>query len=656
MNRKQRIRTLGLIMALVLITGSAFVVQPAAKTEYAGYDGLDYAAIVREKGLDERIITILDKARDMCTVKWTAPCDFYTWWARGDKEYNIVDELDHFAAGKNYIGIPYTMNMNVYELRNRKQNRFDDLLWMEYISSHSKRSDYEFDERGAKTSCGVGVDCSGLVQCAYEAAGLNLADLSTGGIGGFAHLSTNKAYWDDLHPGDILSVSNKDHKHMLLVVGMTDKDTVAVFEATPPISKYSNYKKEDLKTLGYKPYRFDFGEPLVVDEAYGRNVSCRPIHSGNTAVYDCFGEKVNGHYVSYGDECILIEAYTCGRFKLDYPGANGNRVTSYYGQLSDFEIDGMKANPPHQEPAPYGEGQAEPLGEGFSTAQGAIDAPPISTEVDEDTKTAFEDSGTPGIPGPDDWALSWEEGYDDSGSWDSETDASDRSDIVQDPGTVGTPQGTVPADGSSGGDVPSGQTAGEEGRYGVDEPSAPRESPFNDVSVDDSFFDAINRMYERGIINGMGNGNYMPEKILSRAEAATLLCKLYGRSALSPTETEFTDVGSSHWASGYIDFCCRTAKLVNGYGDGRFGPDDNLTLRQFAKILVCAVGLGEQAERNGGWKADAYTQIALETGILNDVRFSDVNDPLPRRYAAVMMDNLYTFFGYVIEQLPASFG
>lgn len=52
--------------------------------------------------------------------------------------------------------------------------------------------------------------------------------------------------------------------------------------------------------------------------------------------------------------------------------------------------------------------------------------------------------------------------------------------------------------------------------------------PFNDFEdVSDYAKEPVKRMFKAGIINGMPNGNFMPENNMSRAEAAVMLYRLY---------------------------------------------------------------------------------------------------------------------------------
>lgn len=53
---------------------------------------------------------------------------------------------------------------------------------------------------------------------------------------------------------------------------------------------------------------------------------------------------------------------------------------------------------------------------------------------------------------------------------------------------------------------------------------------------------------------------------------------------------EFYDVGRDHWAYEYIKLMSNY-KIINGYGNGKFGPSDAVSREQFAKMMVLTMQL-----------------------------------------------------------------
>ena len=63
----------------------------------------------------------------------------------------------------------------------------------------------------------------------------------------------------------------------------------------------------------------------------------------------------------------------------------------------------------------------------------------------------------------------------------------------------------------------------------------------------------------------------------------------------------------THWANGYIAVA-KSVGVVDGNGDGTFAPDGDVLYEQSVKMLVCALGYGEDIKK----VPDAYPNLYLE--------------------------------------------
>ena len=105
---------------------------------------------------------------------------------------------------------------------------------------------------------------------------------------------------------------------------------------------------------------------------------------------------------------------------------------------------------------------------------------------------------------------------------------------------------------------------------------------FDDVPADVWYTEAVATLQNAGIIVGYGNGKFGPNDNITRAQFA-VICARIGKLQFSGTKS-FTDVAQSHWA--YRDIIAAAENgWVAGYGDGRFGPDDNITRAQAIALL-----------------------------------------------------------------------
>lgn len=124
-------------------------------------------------------------------------------------------------------------------------------------------------------------------------------------------------------------------------------------------------------------------------------------------------------------------------------------------------------------------------------------------------------------------------------------------------------------------------------------------------SGDITYTEAVDVLTGIGVLQGLTDGSYGPDRTMTRAEAAKIIAYLLlGDSAenLSAVTAPFDDVAADHWAAGYIAYCAN-AGIINGNGAGSFLPDQEVTAYQFGKMLLTAVGYGVNGEYTGsGWE------------------------------------------------------
>lgn len=145
--------------------------------------------------------------------------------------------------------------------------------------------------------------------------------------------------------------------------------------------------------------------------------------------------------------------------------------------------------------------------------------------------------------------------------------------------------------------------------------------PFPDVAQSAEYAEAVAYLAEAGILKGDENGRFNPNATITRAETATIICRLMGMEdeAKANRRQVYDDVPATHWASGYIAQATELG-VFNGDGTGNFRPGDNVTYEQVIKMLVCACGYEDEARQSGGWP-NGYIAVAAELGITNEMRF-----------------------------------
>ena len=106
---------------------------------------------------------------------------------------------------------------------------------------------------------------------------------------------------------------------------------------------------------------------------------------------------------------------------------------------------------------------------------------------------------------------------------------------------------------------------------------------FADVTENDWYFDSVNYVVEKGIMNGMGDGTFKPNMPFTREMLAVVLYNIEGRPEIGGISA-FSDVKNGMWYTDAIIWA-NTNDIVAGYDNGTYGVGDTITREQFAAIL-----------------------------------------------------------------------
>lgn len=105
---------------------------------------------------------------------------------------------------------------------------------------------------------------------------------------------------------------------------------------------------------------------------------------------------------------------------------------------------------------------------------------------------------------------------------------------------------------------------------------------FPDVDETSDKGKAIIRLYEKGVVDGTGDGYFRPEGLLTRSQFVKIVNKIFGYTHIG--DNKFSDVASDKW---YYDDVCIAAEAgyINGIGGGLFAPE-NIVTREQACVIV----------------------------------------------------------------------
>lgn len=107
--------------------------------------------------------------------------------------------------------------------------------------------------------------------------------------------------------------------------------------------------------------------------------------------------------------------------------------------------------------------------------------------------------------------------------------------------------------------------------------------PFTDVPTNSYYYTAVNYCYANKIILGTSTTKFTPGTLLSRANLVTILWRMEG-SPIVNIENKFPDIKGNEYFANAIKWAS-SKKIVNGYSDGKFKPNSNVTREQLAVIL-----------------------------------------------------------------------
>ena len=106
--------------------------------------------------------------------------------------------------------------------------------------------------------------------------------------------------------------------------------------------------------------------------------------------------------------------------------------------------------------------------------------------------------------------------------------------------------------------------------------------PFTDVSKNSWYYNTVKYVYEANIITGANKYEFKPESNITRGMIVTILWRMEGQPKVTGVK-DFPDVTKQYYYDA-VRWATKN-KVVNGYNNGKFGPNDNITREQLAVIL-----------------------------------------------------------------------
>lgn len=183
--------------------------------------------------------------------------------------------------------------------------------------------------------------------------------------------------------------------------------------------------------------------------------------------------------------------------------------------------------------------------------------------------------------------------------------------------------------------------------------------------------EAIVVLAEKDIISGDEQGNFNPNKTISRAELVALLAKTLELDTTSmPEKATFKDVPKNHWAFKYVEAAFK-AGIVTGVSANEFGINNVTNREQIAVMFIRALNLVDEstsiqlasihALKDKGSIADwaeREVDIAMTSGLMNGVGNSSFSPKgnATKEQVAVVLNRFMQDENKIIEKINTAYG
>lgn len=178
--------------------------------------------------------------------------------------------------------------------------------------------------------------------------------------------------------------------------------------------------------------------------------------------------------------------------------------------------------------------------------------------------------------------------------------------------------------------------------------------PFNDVSYGDWYYNAVQFVYSKGIMDGVDYYKFAPNGTITRGMIVTMLWRMAGEPFEMPV-TSFTDVEIGRYYTTAVAWACRNG-IADGMGESTFGPNDAITREELVTLLYryaqyfghSCIGTSIEGFADAGSVSSyAYNAMcwAYKAGVVTGTTGSRLNPQgtASRAEAAQMIMSFYSF-------------
>ena len=160
---------------------------------------------------------------------------------------------------------------------------------------------------------------------------------------------------------------------------------------------------------------------------------------------------------------------------------------------------------------------------------------------------------------------------------------------------------------------------------------------FSDVDENSWYYESVEYVSKNKIIKGYSNGKFGPNDNLTRAMFVTILHRLENEEKVSG-DIKFSDVVKNSWYSNSIRWAIKN-KIIYGYNDGTFRPNNNITRQDFIVILfrysnykkISNSNLADITKYNDYNEIDKYASNSIKWAIGNNILYGSNGNIMPKK-------------------------
>ena len=163
-------------------------------------------------------------------------------------------------------------------------------------------------------------------------------------------------------------------------------------------------------------------------------------------------------------------------------------------------------------------------------------------------------------------------------------------------------------------------------------------SKFSDVNGT-KYESAVTLLTNNGVIDGFTDGTFRPQSNVTRAQLCKLLVEaLQLKRSNNSVLTQFKDVDSSMWFYEYVKIAVDHGIII-GYTDGTFKPNNDVSYAEMFTMIIRAMGKENQITNKSDWP-NAYITYAINYGLLSNVAYSGNDNPAIRGEVSIALYNM----------------